>query len=196
MKRTSKSSGQSKKSLLLFILLLFVNYAFTQTALQRFITHPALRHASVGISVVDLETGRQIVSHNQELSLTPASILKLITTATAVEALGENYRYKTDVALDADDPTRILIIGSGDPTLGSEAFNDQVNTFFVTVTDALRKTVPSDREYTLYVVDNLFGYDGISPEWTWIDMGNYYAQVPMASASLTTVTSCFSIRPM
>ena len=175
MKRTSKSSGQSKKSLLLFILLLFVNYAFTQTALQRFITHPALRHASVGISVVDLETGRPIVSHNQELSLTPASVVKLITTATAVEALGENYRYKTDVALDADDPTRILIIGSGDPTLGSEAFNDRVNTFFVTVTDALRKTVPSDREYTLYVVDNLFGYDGISPEWTWIDMGNYYA---------------------
>jgi len=43
------------------------------------------------------------------------------------------------------------------------------------VADALRKALPHDREYALYVVDNLFGYNGVSPEWTWIDMGNYYA---------------------
>ena len=175
MKRTFVLSEYYKKSLLLLTLLLFVSPTFAQTALQRFVTHPALKHASVGISVTDLETGRSIVSHNGEQSLTPASVLKLITTATAIETLGENYRYKTDVAIDAGDPTRILVIGSGDPTLGSEAFDDDPNTFFISVADALRKTVPGDREYTLYVVDNLFGYDGISPEWTWIDMGNYYA---------------------
>ena len=27
----------------------------------------------------------------------------------------------------------------------------------------------------LYIVDNLFGYNGVSDEWTWVDMGNYYA---------------------
>ncbi|MBK5195430.1 MAG: D-alanyl-D-alanine carboxypeptidase, partial [Proteiniphilum sp.] len=175
MKRGSASSTNLKKSLLVITLLLFVSPAIAQTALQRFVTHPALKHASVGVSVTDLETGRRIVSHNGELSLTPASVLKLITTATAIETFGENYRYKTDVALDAGDPSRILVIGSGDPTLGSEAFDDNPNAFFITVADALRKTLPTDREYTLYVVDNLFGYNGISPEWTWIDMGNYYA---------------------
>lgn len=175
MKRAFTSSKHSKKSILFLSLLLLVSPTFAQSALQRFITHPALKHASVGISVTDLETGRSIVSHNAELSLTPASVLKLITTATAIETFGENYRYKTDVALDTADPSRILVIGSGDPTLGSEAFDDNPNTFFITVADALRKTLSPDRVYTLYVVDNLFGYDGISPEWTWIDMGNYYA---------------------
>jgi len=175
MKRGSASSTNLKMSFLVITLLLFVSPTIAQTALQRLITHPALKHASVGVAVTDLETGRRIVSHNGELSLTPASVLKLITTATAIESFGENYRYKTDVALDAGDPSRILVIGSGDPTLGSEAFDDNPNAFFITVADALRKTLPADREYTLYVVDNLFGYNGISPEWTWIDMGNYYA---------------------
>lgn len=164
-----------KTTLLLLTMLLSLSPTSAQTALQRFVTHPALKHASVGISVTDLETGRCIVSHNSEQSLTPASLLKLITTATALETLGENYRYMTDVALDAVDSSRIVVIGSGDPTLGSEAFGDDPDAFFIAVTDALRKTLPANRPYKLYVVDNLFGYDGISPEWTWIDMGNYYA---------------------
>lgn len=164
-----------KRNLLFSTFLLFASFIFAQPALERFGNHPALKHASVGVSVSDLETGRRILSHNSELSLTPASVLKLITTATAVELLGEHYRYKTDVAIDADDPSRILVIGSGDPTLGSEAFGDHPETFFTVATDALKKALPAGREYSIYVVDNLFGYDGVSPEWTWIDMGNYYA---------------------
>ena len=164
-----------QKNIILSFFLFFVSFGYSQTALERLVNHPSLKHASVGVSVVDLTTGRPVVAYDADQSLTPASVLKLITTATALETLGENYRYKTDVALDAADPSRILVIGSGDPTLGSEAFDDHPDAFFITVADALRKALPPDREYTLYVVDNLFGYNGVSPEWTWIDMGNYYA---------------------
>ena len=164
-----------KTYLLFFVSLFSASISFSQPALEQFVNHPALRHASVGVSVTDLETGRRILSHNAELSLTPASVLKVITTATALEMLGEHYRYKTEVALDANDPSRILVIGAGDPTLGSEAFGDHPETFFTVAADALRRALPSGREYSIYVVDDLFGYNGISPEWTWIDMGNYYA---------------------
>jgi D-alanyl-D-alanine carboxypeptidase/D-alanyl-D-alanine-endopeptidase (penicillin-binding protein 4) len=164
-----------QKNIILSVFLFFVSFGYSQTALERFASHPALKHASVGVSVVDMATGRPVVAYNADKSLTPASVLKLITTATALETLGENYRYKTDIGLDAGDPSRILVIGSGDPTLASEAFEDNPDAFFITVAEALRKALPHDREYSLYVVDNLFGYNGISPEWTWIDMGNYYA---------------------
>lgn len=164
-----------KRHLYLVVLLFAASFSFAQPALEQFVNHPALRHASVGISVSDMVTGRSILSYNNERSLTPASVLKVITTATALEMLGEHYRYKTEVALDANDPTRILVIGSGDPTLGSEAFGDHPETFFTVAADALRRALPFDREYSIYVVDDLFGYNGISPEWTWIDMGNYYA---------------------
>ena len=164
------------KTLQTIILLLIASVvASSQPAVQQIINNPALKHASIGISVVDLSTGQSVVSHDAEKSLTPASVLKLITTATAIEALGDNYRYRTDVALDANDPTRILILGSGDPTLGSEVFKQSRDRFFNDSRQLLEKALTKDKEYSIYVVDNLFGYDGVSPEWTWIDMGNYYA---------------------
>ena len=163
------------KNLLFAFFLVLASAGYGQTSLQKFISHSALKHASVGVSVVDMTTGKTVVDHDAGKSLTPASVLKLITTATALETLGENYRYKTDVARDANDPTRILVIGSGDPTLASEAFHGNQHLFFITTADALKKVLQPGKEYSLYVVDNLFGYNGISPEWTWIDMGNYYA---------------------
>ena len=164
------------KALQTIALLLIANVvAFSQSSVQQIINNPALKHASVGISVVDLSTGQNVVTHDAEKSLTPASVLKLITTATAIEALGDNFRYRTDVALEANDPTRILIIGAGDPTLGSEVFKESRDRFFNDSRQLLEKSLAKDKEYSIYVVDNLFGYDGVSPEWTWIDMGNYYA---------------------
>lgn len=151
------------------------NILFAQSPLHRLVHHPALKHASVGVSVVDLSSNKQVVAHDAEKSLTPASTLKLITTATALELLGENYRYKTVVALDASDPTRIVVMGAGDPTLGSDAFGDNPQAFFENCARAIGVSLKKDNDYSIYVVDNLFGYDGVAPGWTWIDMGNYYA---------------------
>lgn len=164
------------KHYILFLYLFAALFAgYSQPAAERLVVHPALKHASVGVQVTDLKTGKTILSLDADKSLTPASIAKIITTATALEILGENYRYATRVTLDENDPSRILVIGSGDPTLGSSAWGDNASAFFINVTDALKKELSTEKEYTLYVVDNLFGYDGISPEWTWIDIGNYYA---------------------
>jgi D-alanyl-D-alanine carboxypeptidase/D-alanyl-D-alanine-endopeptidase (penicillin-binding protein 4) len=170
-----KNKIDMQKNILFTLLFLFAGLVRSQTPLQRLVSHPALKHASVGVSVVELGSKRSIVSHDAEKSLAPASTAKLITTATALETLGENYRYRTDVALDADNPSRILVLGSGDPTLGSEAFGDSPDAFFISSVEALKKNLDANRVYSIYVVDNLFGYDGVSPEWTWIDIGNYYA---------------------
>ncbi len=157
-------------------ILIFLSYtAFSQPAVEQIINNPALKTATVGISVVDISTGKSVASYNSEKALTPASALKLVTTATALEVLGDNYRYKTEVAFDLNDPSRILVIGSGDPTLGSEKFRENPNVFFSNSVQQLRKTLSKSTAYSIYVVDNLFGYDGVSPAWTWIDMGNYYA---------------------
>jgi D-alanyl-D-alanine carboxypeptidase/D-alanyl-D-alanine-endopeptidase (penicillin-binding protein 4) len=150
-------------------------FAHSQTALQRFVSNPALRHASVGVQVTDLNTGQHIVSHDADKSLTPASILKLMTSAVALETFGENFRYRTQLAFDANDPTRILVIGSGDPTLGSDRLGDNPNVFFINSATVLRNLLSQETEYSIYVVDNLFGYSGISPAWTWLNIGNHYA---------------------
>lgn len=166
---------QKKRMFLFSILISVTTFLSAQTALQQFLNTPAMKHASVGVNVVDLKTGKTLFAHNADKSLTPASVQKLITSATALETLGADYRYTTTVALDANDPTRILIIGSGDPTLGSGAFKDDPAEFFTKCASKLKESLSPDKQYSVYVVDNLFGYMGVSPEWTWVDMGNYYA---------------------
>jgi D-alanyl-D-alanine carboxypeptidase/D-alanyl-D-alanine-endopeptidase (penicillin-binding protein 4) len=48
---------------------------------------------------------------------TPASTLKLLTTAAALEALGPDHTFATTVV--ADGPGRIVLVGGGDPLLAS-----------------------------------------------------------------------------
>lgn len=164
------------KRVSILILSLYVSWlSFSQSAIHRFVSDPALKHASIGVLVKDLNTGKTVVSHDADKSLTPASTMKLVTTATALELLGADYRYKTTVALDADSTQRILVLGSGDPSLGSEAFGGNPKEFLSDWAKKLVSRLGTSDARKLYVVDNLFGYDGISPEWTWIDMGNYYA---------------------
>lgn len=164
-----------KRLFSLFIVFITLFTVHSQTALQHFLQSSALKHASIGISVRDLSTGKTVVSHNEDKSLTTASIMKLVTTATALELLGPNFRYSTTLALDAQDPSTLLVVGSGDPTLGTSAFKENNNSFLLNWTRALQNPLTGIENLKLYVVDNLFGYNGISDEWTWIDMGNYYA---------------------
>ena len=165
-----------KQKILLFIFVVLQTISsFAQLSLQQFLNTPALKHATVGVCAKDLETGKTLISHNADKSLTPASTLKLITTATALELLGPDYRYVTTLALDADNPSRILVLGSGDPTLGSDAFDENPYAFLSEWADALKTSLPKKDAWELYIVDDLFGYEGVSPQWTWEDLGNYYA---------------------
>lgn len=160
-------------SILFSISIIIASHA--QQSLQQFLNNPSLKHASVGVCVKDLSTGKTIVSYNEDKSLTTASVMKLLTTATALELLGPKYKYETTLALDANNPSKLLVIGSGDPTLGTAIFKENQHSFLMDWSDKLHAKLGGSDNLKLYVVDNLFGYNGVSDEWTWIDMGNYYA---------------------
>lgn len=145
-----------------------------QTGVQQFTSHQGLKHASIGICVKDF-SGKEIVSHNAKRSYTPASILKVVTTATALELLGPDYRYQTTLAKDADQPDRLLIHGYGDPTLGTEHLDNMPNAFLAQWTERIRQNFDSTEVMNIAVIDDYFGYDGISERWIYQDMGNYYA---------------------
>ncbi len=81
-----------------------------------------------GLWVQNLQTGEVIVSQNADKNLVPASNLKLVTTATALDALGPDFRYVTRLYFagtaggEAGDSTLrgdLILRGSGDPTFGS-----------------------------------------------------------------------------
>lgn len=84
-------------------------------------------HASTafwGIYVEDLTTGAVLYRHNADKVMMPASNQKLFTTATALDALGSDYRYETTLFFKGDASGSVLrgdliLDGSGDPSFGS-----------------------------------------------------------------------------
>jgi len=68
--------------------------------------------------VVDLPSGKQIVSAGGTTSVLPASTLKLLTAAAALTMLGPDHRFTTDVVAGAASAhPSIVLVGGGDPYL-------------------------------------------------------------------------------
>jgi D-alanyl-D-alanine carboxypeptidase/D-alanyl-D-alanine-endopeptidase (penicillin-binding protein 4) len=71
--------------------------------------------ARVGVSVVDLDSGRTLADLHAAEGFTPASNMKLLTTGASLIVLGKDFVFKTELIMNG---TRLVIRGSGDPALG------------------------------------------------------------------------------
>ncbi len=66
---------------------------------QVILNEKALNNTSVGIQVVDLDTGDVVYSHDESKLLKPASNTKLVTTAAALHILGPDYQFESGIYL-------------------------------------------------------------------------------------------------
>ena len=110
------------------LLLIFpvVSYG-QQFQIERFLSDSSMIHSSVSMCILDAETGSTIFQYNPGKSLMQASILKLITTAAALEMLGKDYTFKTIVGYSGKIRKgsktlhgNIIIKGGGDPRVRKE----------------------------------------------------------------------------
>lgn len=143
-------------------------------AIEQLTTNKQLRHASIGFCVKDFE-GKEIASLNSLQSRTPASVLKTITTASALELLGGDFRYSTILAKDKNRENHLLIYGSGDPTLGTSCLNNNPTAFLEEWVSSIIQHFDTTKAIDITIVDDSFGYEGISERWIWQDMGIQYA---------------------
>ncbi|MFE3458166.1 D-alanyl-D-alanine carboxypeptidase/D-alanyl-D-alanine-endopeptidase [Nocardiopsis aegyptia] len=86
---------------------------------------PTLEGAVSGVVVTDPDTGERLYSRDADTQLLPASNLKLFTTVAALEVLGTDHTFGTEVAVeegpdDHGSVTDLYLVGNGDPML-SEA---------------------------------------------------------------------------
>ena len=150
-------------------------------ALNTFIKSTQLKYASVGIKVVDLESGNTVCKHNESQALTPASTLKLLTTASALEILGEDYKFKTSLYavgnIDASGTLSgfLFINGSGDPCLGSEHLNSDKEAFLQEWFTALQQAGIKRITGGIRVSNVSDCYEPMSAKWILEDAGNYFA---------------------
>ena len=79
------------KIFLLVALILCFQLGFGQKTgvIDRFLGQPGMEHASFACLVTETSSGKTIGKYQPDVQLIPASVLKLLTTATALELLGE-----------------------------------------------------------------------------------------------------------
>lgn len=142
---------------------------------------PFLQNGFLGASVQAVATGQKVVGFQSRKSLQPASTMKLLTTATAMVALGDSFRFETTLRYDGRIVENTLVgnlyvVGSGDPSLGSWRFKNKpseeqiVNQMAAKIKELGIRSVQG----RLVIDDQLFGDNPTPDTWTWGDMGNYY----------------------
>jgi serine-type D-Ala-D-Ala carboxypeptidase/endopeptidase (penicillin-binding protein 4) len=131
------------------------------------VDRPDLRRYSWGI-VVESLSGYQLYNRDGDRLFTPASNVKLLTTAVALRQLGENARLRTSVYQlpgNRDNPT-LLVVGRGDPSLTTielQSIGQQIK----------------QRGYR-YITqinfdDSYFRGEQIASTWEWSDLSTDYA---------------------
>lgn len=167
-------------------MLLIVPGSFAQTisarlaeAFASFETDTQLKNAIASLYVIDATTGEVLFDKNAAIGLAPASTQKVITSATAYELLGKDFRYKTQFGYygfikSGEASGGLYIKPGGDPTLGSWRWKStSEDAVLARVVTALLKT--RIKTYGSFIVD-ANGWEGetIPGGWIWDDIGNYY----------------------
>ena len=149
-------------------------------AVARLMSDPAMRYGQLGIHVEEAGSGKVLFSHDGRVGLVPASSQKVVTAATALDLLGKDYRFETIFAHPGavrngavDGP--LVVIGSGDPTLGSNRFlAGREQAVSASLSAALDRA--GIRQFKGGIEGRIGAMESgtIPSGWIWEDVGNYY----------------------
>jgi len=180
----------------IFSILLFISFSITaqekagvdkiNAILTEYKNDVQLKPAIVSFCVLNAKTGDQLIENNSKLAMTPASTLKIITTASALGMLGAGYRFEKKLLVDGtiDSVSGILtgnliIKGSGDPTLNSEYFKKKDDTSELVDEWANSLKLKGVKQITGKIIaDNTCFDNNVPGNWIWSDMGNYFGAPP------------------
>jgi D-alanyl-D-alanine carboxypeptidase/D-alanyl-D-alanine-endopeptidase (penicillin-binding protein 4) len=174
------------KSSLLLILILFLFLgtvpcfpAIPSNELSRqidgILSRPGLKKVHFSACVVRLETGEIVYQKNPRLALLPASNMKIVTTAAALEQLGPDFAFITRVGLCGD---ALVVIGSGDPLLGdkeTDARNGRQNQQVIQDITARLKELGVASISDILLDTSIFDSQRVHPGWPQNQLQQKYA---------------------
>jgi D-alanyl-D-alanine carboxypeptidase/D-alanyl-D-alanine-endopeptidase (penicillin-binding protein 4) len=173
-------------SILLIFLLMETVAAQVPQQVKHLLNEQEMKGASLSLMVKEVKSGKVAYACEEERELTPASVMKLVTTAAALEILGGDFRFSTSLEYDGEivDGTltgNIYIKGGGDPTLGSahlspdrNAYTPDRNTFIPEWLAAVKKAGIKAITGRIIADDSIFDTEGVSGKWQGEDWGSYY----------------------
>lgn len=158
-----------------------------------------LKNAAWSICVINNNTNTVIAEYNSNISLVPASTLKIATTGAALGILGNDFVFETKLEYDGsfDGATGLLkgnlyITGGGDPSLQSHYFNSKndSSTLVEKWAAVLKNKGIKKIEGAIVGDASIFETNTTPSEWIWGDIGNYYGA---AASGLSYMDNKFTI---
>ncbi|HWL95046.1 MAG TPA: D-alanyl-D-alanine carboxypeptidase/D-alanyl-D-alanine-endopeptidase [Phycisphaerae bacterium] len=127
---------------------------------------PAGSRARLSAQVLDLDSGQILYESHGGDPVIPASNMKLVMMAAALDMLGTDYKYQTVLAVRDTD---LIVVGSGDPTLGDDRFAVERGTSITSVLHewaaALKKAGVKQIPGNIVIDDSVFDSEFTHPRW-------------------------------
>lgn len=164
---------------LLLMVTLMAPTASASTAQLTKTVQAQMKGVQATVAVRDLDTNTLVYGYNQNLSLAPASNMKLLTTAATLHHLGEDYTMQTDLYIDGtiEGTTlngNVYVRGEGDPTFQADDF--------IAFANALKAAGITHVNGNLYGDDSWFTGPSLAPGIGRSDELQYYG------AAITALT--------
>ena len=148
-------------------------WAQEQQVLELLVQHPQTTFA---IHVCQADSGRTILDYQGDKPMIPASNMKIITTATAVDVLGTDFIYETKAGLLGNN---LVVIGSGDPLIGDPVIAEEKSRdprqIFRQIQASLEQQKISRIAGDLLIDDFLFDDQRYHPSWSPAESNKAYA---------------------
>ncbi|WP_312878133.1 D-alanyl-D-alanine carboxypeptidase/D-alanyl-D-alanine endopeptidase [Lentzea indica] len=141
------------------------NEALTRD-LDAILADPGLKGADVGITVRDANTGEVVYTRSGSKRSQVASNLKVLTTAAALDLLGPDYKWKTElqssgVRLGSTLSGDLVLRGTGDPTMSALRYKG--------LADTLKNLGVTKVSGALVLDDTAFDSQPYGSGWAWDD---------------------------
>lgn len=139
-----------------------------------------LAGADVSVTVRDRVSGEMVYDYNGQTTIKPASNMKLLTTAAALDVLGKDYRFNTTLYTSGKMSNGVLkgdvyLKGQGDPTLSFEDLQQFAEELKAQGINKIDGRIVGD--------DKWFDDDLLTPG-IWVGDESYYYAAPISA--LTT----------
>jgi len=133
-----------------------------------------------GILVESLDRRVVLIQREADQLFTPASNMKLYTTAAALVRLGPNFRFRTSVYVPAQPDERghvegdVILYGRGDPNLSARTLTGGYLTPFFDLADQLARAGVREVFGDIVGDESYFVGPRLGVGWEWDDLQWYY----------------------